>query len=87
MKMMKMGKTTDPNSTKGIPAEGVVVPRAADKADTDGERHEKLRGGVAMGKEDAIGKDGEFNTGRTAGICYDHKRMTYADEDKYEKKY
>jgi hypothetical protein len=52
-----------------------------------GERMEKShRGGVAMGKEDAIGKDGEFNTGRTAGICYDHKRMTYDTEDKYEKK-
>jgi len=42
--------------------------------------------GVAMGKEDAIGSDKEFNTGRTAGICYDHKRTTYAMEDKYEKK-
>ena len=83
---MAMGKTTDPNSTKGIPAKGVVVPRAADAADTKGERHEKLRGGVAMGKEDAIGSDKEFNTGRTSGICYDHKRMSYAMEDKYEKK-
>jgi len=44
------------------------------------------RGGVAMGKEDAIGSDKEFNTGRTAGICYDHKRNSYSKEDMYEKK-
>jgi len=84
---MAMGKTIDPNSTKGVPAKGVVVPKGADAADTKGERHAKaVRGGVAMGKEDAIGSDKEFNTGRTSGICYDHKRMSYAMEDKYEKK-
>jgi hypothetical protein len=27
-----------------------------------------------MGKEDATGKDKQFNTGKTAGICYEHKR-------------
>ena len=51
-----------------------------------GERMEKShRGGVAMGKEDAIGADHQFNTGRTAGVCYEHKRSSYAMEDKYEK--
>jgi len=84
--MSKMGKTTDPNSMKGIPAKGVVVPKSAGKADMSGERMEKShRGGVAMGKEDAIGADKEFNTGRTAGICYDHKRNSYGKEDSYEK--
>ena len=84
---MAMGKTSNPNSTVGIPAKGVVVPKGASKADMSGERMEKShRGGVAMGKEDAIGSDKEFNTGRTAGICYDHKRTTYAMEDKNEKK-
>lgn len=83
--MMKMGKTTDPNSMKGVPAKGVVVPKGADAADTKGERHEKMRGGVAMGKEDAIGSDHQFNTGRTEGVCYEHKRTAYAPEDKYEK--
>jgi hypothetical protein len=39
-----------------------------------------------MGKEDAIGSDKEFNTGRTAGICYDHKRASYYAEDQYERK-
>jgi hypothetical protein len=76
---------SNPNSTKGVPAKGVVVPRSASKADMSGERKESVRGGVAMGKEDAIGSDKEFNTGRTAGICYDHKRNSYAKEDRSEK--
>lgn len=67
-----MGKM---DSMKGIPLQtGGKMPKGADAADTKGERHEKLRGGVAMGKEDAVGKDKLFNTGRTAGICYEHKR-------------
>jgi len=84
---MTMGKSTNPNSTAGIPAKGVVVPKGASKADMSGERMEKThRGGVAMGKEDAIGSDKELNTGRTAGVCYEHKRNSYAKEDMYEKK-
>jgi len=82
---MKMGKTTDPNSMKGVPAKGVVVPKGASSVDDKVNRKEPMRGGVAMGKEDAIGSDKEFNTGRTSGICYDHKRTSYAMEDKYEK--
>jgi hypothetical protein len=35
---------------------------------------ERKTGGVAMGKEDAVGSDKLLNTGRTAGICYTHKR-------------
>jgi hypothetical protein len=38
-----------------------------------------------MGMEDAIGSDKLFNTGRTAGICYEHKRTAYAQEDKNQK--
>lgn len=76
-----MGKSTNPNSTAGIPAKGVVVPKGASKADMSGERMEKNhRGGVAMGKEDMIGADKQLNTGRTEGICYEHKRSTYANE-------
>ena len=79
-----MGKM---DSSKGIPLQtGGKMPKGADAADTKGERHEMLRGGVAMGKEDAIGKDGEFNTGRTSGICYEHKRTPYGPEDRYEAK-
>ena len=78
-----MGKM---DSSKGIPLRsGGVMPKGANAADTKGERKEPLRGGVAMGKEDAIGSDKEFNTGRTAGICYEHKRTAYGAEDKYEK--
>ena len=79
-----MGKM---DSSKGIPLRtGGVMPKGADAADTKGERHERLKGGVAMGKEDMIGSDKEFNTGRTAGICYEHKRNSYAKEDAYEAK-
>ena len=84
---MAMGKTTNPNSMKGVPLRsGGVFPKGADAADTKGERHEPLKGGVAMGKEDAIGSDKLFNTGRTAGICYEHKRTAYGPEDRYEAK-
>ena len=78
----------NPNSTKGVPSvTGAKGPAGATASDSSGERHEKShRGGVAMGKEDAIGADKQFNTGRTEGICYDHKRSSYAKEDKYEAK-
>jgi len=79
-----MGKM---DSMKGIPLKtGGVMPKGADAADTKGERHGPIRGGVAMGKEDAVGSDKLFNTGRTAGICYDHKRTSYAMEDKNQKR-
>ena len=79
-----MGKM---DSSKGIPLRtGGVMPKGASAADTKGERKEALRGGVAMGKEDAIGKDSEFNTGRTAGICYEHQRSGYSAEDTFERK-
>ena len=75
------------DSMKGIPLKtGGVMPKNADAADTKGERHGPIRGGVAMGKEDAVGSDKLFNTGRTAGICYDHKRTSYAMEDKNQKR-
>jgi len=67
----------NPNSTAGIPAKGVVVPKSAGKADMSGERKGRIVGGVAEGKEDKIGKDSEFNTGRTAGVCYNHERTNY----------
>lgn len=65
--------------------QGAKIP-VATASDKSGERMEKIKGGVAMGKEDAIGSDKLFNTGRTAGICYEHKRSAYAKEDAYEKK-
>lgn len=78
-----MGKM---DSSKGIPLKtGGVMPKGVDASDASGERKEAIRGGVAMGKEDMIGKDFEFNTGRTAGICYEHDRSAYKAEDKGQK--
>lgn len=56
---------------------GEKMPKGVAKADTKGERHESMRGGVAMGMEDKIGKDKKFDTGRTEGICYEHDRSSY----------
>lgn len=50
------------------------APAGATSSDAKGERREKMRGGVAMGKEDECGADKQFNTGRTEGICYTHER-------------
>lgn len=75
-----MGKM---DSMKGTPsATGATSPKGVDASDSTGERKEKLVNGVAMGKEDMTGKDGLFNTGRTAGICYEHTRSAYHAEDK-----
>jgi hypothetical protein len=67
-----MGKM---DSMKGIPSTtGAKAPAGATSSDKTGERMEKKVGGVAMGMQDATGKDKQFNTGKTAGICYEHKR-------------
>lgn len=63
---------------------GAKIP-AATSTDKSGERMEKIKGGVAMGMEDACGADKQFNTGRTEGICYEHKRTAYAKEDAGQK--
>jgi len=67
-----MGKM---DSMKGIPSvTGAKAPAGATSSDKTGERMERKTGGVAMGKEDGVGKDSLLNTGRTAGVCYTHKR-------------
>lgn len=67
-----MGKM---DSMKGVPSTtGATAPKGATSSDKTGERMEKMRGGVAMGKEDAMGSDKNFNTGKTSGVCYSHKR-------------
>lgn len=74
-----MGKM---DSMKGVPSTtGATAPKGATSADTSGERKGKLVGGVAMGKEDMTGKDGQFNTGRTNGVCYTHTRSDYQQCD------
>lgn len=71
-----MGKM---DSSKGVPSvTGAKAPKGATSSDMSGERKEKIVGGVAMGKEDkTAGMEGEFNTGRTSGICYTHDRSHY----------
>lgn len=70
-----MGKM---DGMKGVKSTtGATPPKGASKADMSGERMGKIVGGVAMGKEDATGADKEFNTGKTAGICYTHTRNSY----------
>jgi hypothetical protein len=67
-----MGKM---DSMKGIPSTtGAKAPAGATSSDKTGERMERKTGGVAMGMQDATGKDKLLNTGKTAGICYEHKR-------------
>lgn len=75
-----MGKM---DSMKGTPSTtGATAPKAATSSDTSGERKGKIVGGVAMGMEDMTGADKQFNTGRTAGVCYEHTRSAYKSEDK-----
>ena len=63
-----MGKM---DGMKGVPSTtGAKAPKGATSSDMSGERMGKRVGGVAMGKEDAVGSDKLFNTGRTAGICF-----------------
>ena len=66
-----MGKA---DTTMAKSTTGATPPKGASSSDKSGERMEKLRGGVAMGKQDAMGSDKDFNTGRTSGVCYSHKR-------------
>jgi hypothetical protein len=74
-----MGKM---DSMKGVPSTtGATAPKGATSSDMSGERMGKLVNGVAMGKEDMTGKDNQFNTGRTEGICYTHTRDCYKSED------
>ena len=70
-----MGKM---DSSKGIPSTtGATAPKGATSSDRSGERTGSLRGGVAQGMEDKIGADKQFNTGKTAGICYVKEKAAY----------
>ena len=54
---------------KGIPSvTGAKAPAGATSSDKTGERMEKKVGGVAMGMQDATGKDKQFNTGKTTTL-------------------
>jgi hypothetical protein len=70
-----MGKM---DSSKGIPSStGATPPKGADKSDNGGNRSGKVVGGVGMGKEDMTGADKQFNTGKTAGVCYVKEKASY----------
>jgi len=61
------------------------LPKGATASDMSGERKESLRGGVGMGKADAIGADKQFKGGSSEKVCYEHTRGAYAKEDKSQK--
>jgi len=70
-----MGKMDSSKGAKG--ASGEKLPKGATASDMSGERKEKLVGGVAMGKEDAVGADKKFDGGKSSGVCYTHTRSAY----------
>jgi len=61
-------------------------PMGSDAAEMKVERKEKRVNETGMGKADKMMDKGEFNTGKTEGICYSHDRSAYKAEDKYESK-
>ena len=56
---------------------GEKIPGGAKSKDGSGERSGRINGGVGMGTKDATGTNGQFNTGRTSGTCYTHKKAGY----------
>ena len=58
-------------------------PKGVANADTRGERHEKMREGVAMGKEDGLKNDSLFDGGRQkeGSVQYVHVRAAHAQDE------
>jgi len=86
-----MGKMDSMKGTKG--ATGEKLPKGATSSDMSGERKQKLVGGVAMGKMDAMGsrplshagnfegKLGELNDGNMGEReVYSHVRTAHAQD-------
>jgi hypothetical protein len=71
-----MGKMDAEKYTPG--ASGEKMPKGVLASDKTGERKEMVKGGVGMGKKDAVGADKLFKGGSSEKVCYDHKRNTYA---------
>jgi hypothetical protein len=69
-----MGKM---DTTMAKSTTGATPPKGASSSDKSGERMGKTVGGVGMGKEDKVGADKLFNTGRTDGICYTKTKSEY----------
>ena len=53
------------------------IPAGVFKQEKTGERSERMVNGVGMGEADMTGKDKQFNTGVTSGVCYTHDRKSY----------
>ena len=53
-----------------------VLPKGATASDASGEKKGSLKGGVAMGKKDAIGADKQFKGGSSEKVCYEHKKYS-----------
>jgi putative salt-induced outer membrane protein YdiY len=53
------------------------VPAGVAAQDKSGTRSERMVNGVGMGEADMTGKDKQFNTGVTPGVCYTHDRMSH----------
>jgi hypothetical protein len=49
-------------------------PAGVASSDLSSQRKEMKKDGVAMGKMDSAHGDKKFDTGRTEGVCYEHKR-------------
>ena len=67
---------------------GEREPKGAKSSDSSGEKGGRMINGIGMGQKDATGRSngghdkGEFNTGRSEGVCYAHTRKAYQREDK-----
>lgn len=74
-----MAKMNQPGTDRGEKDEtGEREPKGSKARDAGGERSGRLVNGVAMGKADGgAKKSDQFNTGRTEGICYEHKKEGY----------
>ena len=52
------------------------IPMGAKASDNSGEQKLGVKGGVGMGKKDAVGADKPFKGGSSEKVCYDHKKYS-----------
>ena len=50
------------------------IQMGAKASDNSGEQKLGVKGGVGMGKKDAVGADKQFKGGSSEKVCYDHKK-------------
>lgn len=61
---------------KRTPIKGATYP-SAKSSDGSGDRHTRIKNEVGMGMKDATGSDKQYNSGKTEGVCYQHKKEGY----------